>query len=98
MKAINVSRTSPTLREVLKLAGKDNVLLRTSEGRQFVLAEIDDFAEEIAKGRNNEAIMQLLDKRSKDPPRFTLSQVREQLQAKKRRQGKMARRLGDIHP
>ena len=41
MKAIDLSTTSPTLREVLDLAGEDNVILRTSEGRQFVLAEIE---------------------------------------------------------
>ena len=88
MNAINVSRTSPTLRKVLELAGEDNVLLRTSEGRQYVLAEIDDFAEEVAKVRNNKAIMRLLGKRSKEPAPFTLSQVREELQGRKDREGK----------
>ncbi len=87
MKAINVSRTSPTLREVLELAGEDNVLLRTSEGRQYVLAEIDDFAEEVAKVRKNKAITQLLGKRSKEAAPFTLSQVREELQARNGREG-----------
>jgi len=88
MKAINVSRTSLTLREVLELAGEDHVLLRTSEGRQYVLAEIDDFAEEVAKVRNNKAIMQMLGKRSKETAQFTLSHVREKLQGRKGREGK----------
>ncbi len=88
MKAINVSRTSPTLREVLELAGEDNVLLRTSEGRQYVLTEIDDFAEEVAKVRNNKTIMRLLGKRSKEEAPFTLSQVREELEGRKGREGK----------
>ncbi len=88
MKAIDVSRTSPTLREVLELAGEHNVLLRTSEGRQYVLAEIDDFADEVAKVRNNKAIVRLLGKRSKEPAQFTLSQVRAELQGRKRRKGK----------
>jgi hypothetical protein len=88
MKAIHVSKTSPTLREVLELAGEDNVLLQTSEGRQFVLAEIDDFAEEVAKVRNNKTIMRLLGNRSKEAGRFTLRQVREDLQGKKGRVGK----------
>jgi len=88
MKAINVSKASPTLREVLELAGEDNVLLRTAEGRQFVLAEIDDFEEEVAKVRNNKAIMRLLAKRSKEAGRLSLSQVREGLQGRKARNGK----------
>jgi hypothetical protein len=88
MKAIDVSRASPTLREVLELAAEDNVLLRTSEGRQYVLAEIDDFAEEVARVRNNASIMQLLDTRSKEPAHLTLSQVREKLRGKRGRRGK----------
>jgi predicted component of type VI protein secretion system len=88
VKAINVSRASPTLREVLKLAAEDNVLLRTSEGRQYVLAEIDDFAEELTRVRNNAPIMQLLNRRSKEPAHLSLSQVREKLHGKRGRQGK----------
>lgn len=91
MKAINVSRTSPTLRQVLDLAGEDNVLLRTSEGRQYVLAEIDDFAEEVAKVRNNKPIMRLLGKRSKEAAQFTLSEVRDKLEGRKGREAKGTR-------
>lgn len=49
MKAIDLSTTSATLAEILDLAGEDNILLRTREGRQFVLAEIDDFAAEVER-------------------------------------------------
>jgi hypothetical protein len=84
MKVIDLSTTSPTLPEVLELAGEDNVLLRTPEGRQYVLAEIDDFAEEVARVGQNGSLMQLLRERSKETSQFTLSQVREQLQGKKK--------------
>ncbi len=84
MKAIDLSTSSPTLTEVLELAGEDNVILRTPEGRQYVLAEIDDFAEEIARVGQNEALMQLLNERSQETAQVPLSQVREQLQGKKR--------------
>jgi hypothetical protein len=85
MKAINLAIDSLTLKEILDLASEDNVILRTPEGRQFVLAEIDDFAEEVALVGQNEALMQLLQQRSKETTRFTLSQVREQLRGKKKR-------------
>jgi hypothetical protein len=88
MKAIDLSTTSPTLTEVLELAGEDNVLLRTREGRQYVLAEIDDFAEEVARAGQNESLMQLLDERSRETTRLPLSQVRKELQGKKRPQRK----------
>jgi hypothetical protein len=84
MKAIDLSTTSPTLTEVLELAGEDNVILRTPEGRQYVLAEIDDFAEEVAKVGRNEPLMQLLNERSRETTQIPMSQVREQLQRKKR--------------
>ena len=77
MKAINLAATSPTLSKLLDLASEDNVILRTQEGRQFVLAEIDDFAEEVESIRRNEALMQLLDERSRDKTTFTFGQVRK---------------------
>jgi hypothetical protein len=83
MKAIDLSTATPTLAEVLDLAGEDNVILRTPEGRQFVLAEIDDFAEEVQRTNRNEALTQLLDDRSSEAATITLTQAREQLQGKK---------------
>ena len=92
MKAIDLSTASPTLTEVLELAGEDNVVLRTPEGRQYVLAEIDDFAEEVARVGRNEPLMRLLRERSREANPVTLSQVREELQGKKGSQRKGRRK------
>jgi hypothetical protein len=92
MKAIDLSAVSPTLMEVLELAGQDNVILRTPDGRQFVLAEIDDFTEEVVKVGQNESLMQLLGERSRETTHIPLSQVRDQLQGKKRGQRKGQRK------
>lgn len=81
MKAIDLSGTFPTLPEVLELAGHDNVILRTPEGREFVLAEIDDFAQEVALVRQHDALMRFLDERSADTTRHTLDHVKQQLGA-----------------
>jgi hypothetical protein len=88
MKAIDLAITSATLTQVLELASEENVILRTPEGRQYVLAEIDDFAEEVAKVGQNEALTQLLRERSKETAHLTLRQARERLQGKKRKSGK----------
>jgi hypothetical protein len=69
---------------VLELAGDENVVVRTSDGRQFVLAEIDDFTDEVARTSQNVDLMRLLDKRSKETECIPLAQVREQLKAGKR--------------
>jgi hypothetical protein len=92
MKAIDLSTASPSLTEVLKLAGEDNVILRTTEGRQYLLAEIDDFADEVAKVGQNENLMRLLDERSEETTQFSLKEVRERLQGKKRSPGKRQRK------
>ena len=92
MKAIDLSTTSPTLTEVLALAGEDNVILRTPEGRQYVLAEIDDFAEEVARTVRNESLMQLLRERLQETAQVPLHQVREQMLGTKKRQGKGRRK------
>src|SRR5262245_27348321 len=76
MKAIDLAAASPTLGEVLKLAGEENVILKTPEGREFVLAEIDDFAQEIALVRQNGELMQLLAERSKETSKLKLKHVR----------------------
>jgi len=88
MKAIDITKSSPTLSEILRIASEDNVILKTAEGRQYVLAEIDDFAEEVNAVRQNKAIMQMLKERSREPATLTLRQVREQLQVKKGQQPK----------
>jgi hypothetical protein len=92
MKAIDLSTASPTLAEVLELAGEDNVVLRTPEGRQYVLAEIDDFAEEVARTGRNETLARLLEERSREPDRFTMGRVRAELQGKRKSPGKGRRK------
>ena len=49
------------------------------------MAEIDDFTREGAAVVRNADLIRLLDERSQEKTTFTLSQVREQLQAKPKR-------------
>jgi hypothetical protein len=92
MKAINLSTASPTLADVLGLAGEENVILETAEGRRFLLAEIDDFAEEVEAVQQNEALMHLLNERSKETKTLPLQKVRAQLKGKKSGQRKETRK------
>ena len=85
MKAIDLSTTSASLEDVLGLAAEENVVLKTAEGRRFVLAEIDDFGEEVAAASQNKDLMKLLDERSKEAKTFTLSEVRKQLRGPARK-------------
>ena len=80
MKAIDLTNVNPTLSEVLELAGQANVVVRTADGREFVVAAIDDFADEVARAAANPALTKLLGDRAKDQTRFTSDQVRAKLQ------------------
>lgn len=81
MKTIDLSEIVPTLMEILSQADEDTLIFRTSEGREFVIAAVDKFAQEVALVGQNEELMQFLAQRSKETKRYTLSQVREQLNA-----------------
>ena len=47
MKVINISIDSTFLSNLLKEAMKENIILRTAESKEFILAEINDFDREI---------------------------------------------------
>jgi hypothetical protein len=65
LKTVELTAIAPPLAELLDLAGEDNIVLRTPEGREFVLAEVDDFDTEIALVRENKELMALLEDRSR---------------------------------
>ena len=79
MKIVELTAIAPALAELLDLAGEEPLILKTAEGREFVLAEVDDFDTEIALVRQNEELMALLAERSREKKTYTLQQVREQL-------------------
>jgi len=79
MRTIQVSEESPSLQDVLDIARDESVVLRLSDGEAFLLAEIDDFEQEVRGTGQNEELMRLLDKRSTQDQTFTIQQVREQL-------------------
>ena len=79
MKTIKVTENSLNLEAILNLASKENILLETPEGREFVLAEIENFDREVELTRQNQELMNFLDERSREQKTVTLNQVRQQL-------------------
>jgi hypothetical protein len=79
LKIVELTTIAPALAELLDLAGEETLIIKTAEGREFVLAEVDDFDTEIAQVRQNEDLMTLLAERSLEKKTYTLQQVREQL-------------------
>ena len=71
--------SSSTLAEILDLARQGNVLLKTPEGQEFILAEVDDFESEIEATRQNRELMDFLEQRSREKARYSIHEVRKKL-------------------
>jgi len=79
MKTLEVTANGRSLEELLDMAGEENVVLTMSDGRQFVLAEIDDFEAEVKLVREQDELMAFLDSRSDAGKTLTLTEVKEAL-------------------
>ena len=66
MKTIKVSSQEKALQALLKKASQENLVLRAPDGREFILAELDDFDREIELTRQNKEFMRLLDERGRE--------------------------------
>lgn len=63
MRTIIVPPRARTINVLLKQALDENIILRTADGHELILAEIDDFDREIELTWQNEQLMRLLDSR-----------------------------------
>ena len=79
MKTVIVSTRARKLNALLKQARRGGLILRSPEGREFVLAEIDDFNRELELTRQNKKLMKLLDERGRQTKTYTAAEVREKL-------------------
>jgi len=61
MKTIELAGHSLNLEGALALASHNNILLKSRDGKKFVLAGIDNFDREIELTRKNQELMNLLD-------------------------------------
>ena len=86
MRTVELTTIAQPVEDLLDLAGTEGVLLHLPNGKVFLLtsvtdatAEDDDFADEVARTRQNAALMQLLRERSQEQTRYSTQQVRERL-------------------
>ncbi len=79
MRVIEISENILNINEILNSAGTENIILKVSDGREFVLAEIDSFDRELELTRQNEELMNFLDRRSEEEKTYTLEEVKQQL-------------------
>ena len=75
MRTINLDDGRLDLASAIDLARQEPVLLVTSEGQEFLLAEADDFEKEAETLRESVPFQRFLDDRSRPQRRFTLDEI-----------------------
>ncbi|HKI20977.1 MAG TPA: hypothetical protein VKA15_24000 [Isosphaeraceae bacterium] len=80
MKTVDLACGTPNLPTLLDMASEDNLILRTADGREYVLAEVDDFDREVALVRQNQELMEFLEQRSRPSQTYTIEEAREILE------------------
>lgn len=79
MKTVTIPESSREIRALLDQARDEDVIVRLSDGSEFMLSAIDDFDHEIARTRRNEKLMALLDIRAGQTRTIPLEEVKRQL-------------------
>ncbi|MBI4785776.1 MAG: hypothetical protein HY782_01855 [Chloroflexi bacterium] len=79
MKTIRVSPRSKTLNALFRQAKRDNLILQTADGLEFILAEVDDFDREIELTRKNKKLMDFFEKRAKQTKTVSAAEARVRL-------------------
>jgi hypothetical protein len=79
MKTVTVSARTRTLVNLLKQAQREGLILRSPDGHEFILAEIDDFDREIELTQKNKKLMKLLDERGQQTKTRSTADVRSRL-------------------
>ncbi len=79
MKTIAISRRAKTVNALLKRARRENVILRSPDGNEFILAEIEDFNREIELTRQNKALMKFLEARARQAETISLEEAKTRL-------------------
>ena len=83
MKTIEVTGRSMGLSQLLARAQRENLILRSPRGAEFILAELNGFDGEIELQRQNSGLMAFLDRRGRRPATRSASELRRRLQLPK---------------
>lgn len=79
MKTVDLSVNLPSVADLLQVARRESVVLRSPEGEEFFLALIDDFTREVESLRQNEKFLEFLDVRGQETETISLEEVKRRL-------------------
>ena len=80
MKTVNLEKEKLDLHAVIDLAGKEPIVLLTADGREFVVAQADDFDREVETLRGSQAFQRFLDERSRSTQQIPLAEIEAEIE------------------
>jgi hypothetical protein len=90
MKTIDLEKEKMDLAAVIKIARREPVLLLTPDGKEFCIAEADDFEKEVEALRGSQAFQRFLDERSASAGRIPLEDIEAEIEKELAMKGKPA--------
>ena len=90
MKTIDLEKEKMDLAEVIKIARREPVLLVTQDGKEFCIAEADDFEKEVEALRGSQAFQRFLDEGSASVRRIPLEDIEAEIEKELAKQGETA--------
>ena len=90
MKTIDLEKNKMDLAEVIKIARREPVLLVIQDGKEFCIAEADDFEKEVEALRGSQAFQRFLDGRSASVRRIPLEDIEAEIEKELAKQGETA--------
>jgi hypothetical protein len=79
MKIIAIPAQATEVNALLEQARRQDLLLRSADGTEFMVTAVEDFDHELARTRQNAKLMALLDERAKQSRTIPLDEVKRQL-------------------
>ena len=79
MKTVTISPRPKTVTTLLQRAKRGGLILRSPDGDEFILVDIDDFDREIQLQRQNKEFMRFLDERGREKATITAEEARRSL-------------------
>jgi PHD/YefM family antitoxin component YafN of YafNO toxin-antitoxin module len=79
MTIIDLTREQPSVDDLLRLAARDPVRIRSQNGEEFILESADAFDREVAELSRSEKFMSFLAERAREPGRTRLEDIERRL-------------------
>jgi len=79
MKTIDISSGLPSIKELLDMAKKESLLIKTKDGESFVISSTDEFDSEVELLRKNHKFLSMLDNFKSSDEAIPIDEVEKNL-------------------